>query len=102
DGFPGPAAPWIVRKTIGAAALRLMLISRRIPRGMPLPRAYRPREGLDAHSEAQAFRAAVERFASSHEPLAMHPLVGRCSRERWERYHCIHCAHHLSFAIPRS
>jgi hypothetical protein len=30
-----------------------------------------------------------------------HPLLGRLSPSQWERFHCLHCAHHLSFAVPK-
>ena len=33
-------------------------------------------------------------------PPAPHPFFGPLTRAEWTRLHCIHCAHHLSFALP--
>src|SRR5439155_23901382 len=71
-----------------------------IPEGVKLPAGFLPPRGLDAHHEAEALRVAIERFATAAAPFTSHPLVGKLDRARWERYHCIHCAHHLSFVVP--
>jgi hypothetical protein len=42
----------------------------------------------------------VQRFAAHAGPVADHPLAGKVSKEVWERFHRIHCAHHLSFTVP--
>ena len=42
----------------------------------------------------------IERFRSSPGPFDAHPLVGRMTPRQWEQFHCVHCAHHLSFALP--
>lgn len=99
DGFT-EKAPWLVRKTVGRLALWWVLRRGRFPQGMRAPQAYQPGPGADARSEAEALRAALGRFAAHPGPLAEHPLAGPVPREVWERFHCIHCAHHLSFALP--
>lgn len=43
---------------------------------------------------------AIERYRAHEGPLRPHPLFDRLSRDEWARMHCIHAAHHLSFAIP--
>ena len=32
--------------------------------------------------------------------MAMHPFFGAMTRPQWDHLHRIHCAHHLSFAVP--
>lgn len=99
EGFP-PLAPWIVRKTIGPIMVRRMLKTGRSPEGIKLPAAYLPKPGLDDRAEAEALKAALWHFASHTGPLSEHPAAGQLSRADWERFHCIHCAHHLAFVLP--
>jgi Protein of unknown function (DUF1569) len=37
---------------------------------------------------------------ASPPPVAPHRPFGFLTREEWDRFHCIHCAHHLGFAVP--
>ena len=99
DGFPGPVAPWIVRQTLGRAVRGLMLTPGRIMEGAPIPKNYRPAPTLDATAEVTALRAAIERFCSSQIECKPHPFLGWMSYKEWERFHCIHCGHHLSFVL---
>ncbi|HEY7091392.1 MAG TPA: DUF1569 domain-containing protein [Tepidisphaeraceae bacterium] len=102
DGFPGWTWPWVLRRTVGATLKKLMFANGRIMEGAPLPKKMRPIDGLDASAEAQQLREAIERFSAMPVPQEMHPMMGRLTREQWERFHCIHCAHHLSFALPQT
>lgn len=99
DGFPS-LTPWVVRKTIGPLFLRRILKTGRFPGGIKLPKAYLPKPGLDARAEAEALRAALWHFASHTGPLSDHPMAGQIARAEWERFHCIHYAHHLGFVLP--
>jgi hypothetical protein len=101
DGFPaGSQLPWLVQKTAGVLVMKVMLRTGRIMEGVKLPAKYLPPVGSDAREEASKLEAVIRRFESANGPLTSHPLFGGISREKWERYHCIHCAHHLSFVIP--
>lgn len=101
DGFP-PATrmPWIVRRTLGRMVLWHILRRNRFVEWMPAPADCQPKLGVDAVVEAEALRAALQRFAAHSGPLAEQPLYGPVDRAVWERFHCIHCAHHLGFAVP--
>ena len=101
EGFPDPPAPWILRVTLGSLARRSMLRGGPIPERMPLPARYRPGPGLDAVAEAERLREAITLFSACAAPAA-HPLVGPMSADEWTVYHCTHCAHHLSFAVPEA
>lgn len=71
-----------------------------IPEGLPQPEslaAYQP--GTEAE-EADRLRAALVAFEASPGPVAHHRYFGPLSPEQWKRLNCIHCAHHLSFAVP--
>lgn len=101
DGFPPEARlPWPIRATLGRFLLWRILRTGRFTERMPMPRKYKPAPGLDAVAEAEALRAALRRLKTHSGPLAEHPLRGVVTRTVWERFHCIHCAHHLSFANP--
>jgi hypothetical protein len=99
DGFPGRAAPWFIRQSAGKIILWLMLGTGRIAEGVKIPTEYLPRDDLDARREAENLVKAIERFLAAQTPFKSHPLVGQLSHARWQRYHCVHCAHHLSFAV---
>ncbi|MFO0951981.1 MAG: DUF1569 domain-containing protein [Isosphaeraceae bacterium] len=101
DKFPG-AFPWIVRATIGPIVFRRMLSQGRMPEGVWLPKNAVPKPGLDARAEAEALRAAVRLYQGHSGPMAVHPFFGRLSREQWDGLHKLHCAHHLSFALPKA
>lgn len=75
--------------------------SRRFPEGLeaPHPRLFPPAEA-DVQVQTEALREAIERFASAAGPFPGHPLLGRLDKGEWSQFHCIHCAHHLGFAIP--
>ena len=100
DGFPDKA-PWLVQRTVGVMVRGLMLGTGRIASGVRVPEAYLPKPGLEDAAEAAALRASIERFSTFTGMFAGHPLLGRMRRDQWERFHRIHCAHHLSFALPR-
>jgi len=99
DGFPSEAfPPRVIRKTFGRLLLWHILRTGRFPEGLRMPGRYEPAPAADARAEA--LRAALRRFLAHAGPLAEHPMRGVVSREVWERFHCIHCAHHLRFALP--
>jgi hypothetical protein len=101
DGFP-VRLPWFVRKLIGPLIVRRILKEGRMREGVKLPEKFVPRPGLDARAEAETLRAAIRLFGTHTDPHADHPLAGPLSHETWERLHCIHCAHHLGFALSET
>ncbi len=73
----------------------------RFPDGLEVPHpALSPRPDLDDHVEAETLRKAVARFESAPGPFPMHPILGPLDSTEWTRFHCIHAAHHLGFAVP--
>ena len=99
EGFP-VAAPWLVRKLIGPIAKRRILATGTVKEGIKLPQAYIPNSGLDDRAEAEALRATIRIFSGNSGPMAPHPFFGKLSVAEWHHLHCIHSAHHLSFAVP--
>jgi hypothetical protein len=96
DGF-AEQAPWLVRRTVGVVAGRFVLWTGWIPRGMPVPGGKPVVQLTGAAEEAAGLAEAIARFSAHSGIVAEHPMMGRFSKERWGRFHCVHCAHHLSF-----
>jgi Protein of unknown function (DUF1569) len=99
NGF-GVKAPWLIRMTLGRIFKRQLFQSGQMRAGIKLPEKFLPKNGLDSRAEAEALRAALERYSAHAGSLADHPMFGPMNRDEWTRLHCIHCAHHLSFVHP--
>lgn len=99
DGY-GFKAPWLIRKLVTPLAWRRILGSGRMPEGVKVPGSHLAESSLDARAEAEALRAALRGFASHTGAMADHPFFGPLSKDDYEKFHRIHCAHHLSFARP--
>jgi hypothetical protein len=93
---PDPAAP-----PVPEVFRQRFFQSGRFPDGRESPPMLVPIPGLDARTEAEVLRAAIERFTASAGPFSIHPRLGTLSNEEWNLFHRMHCAHHLGFACPR-
>lgn len=98
-GYPD-RMPWLFRQTIGRVARSRTLKAGRIPEGIKVPQRYLPSPGLDDRVETEELRATIALFDSAEGPPPSHPILGPLTRAEWARFHCVHCAHHLSFAWP--
>jgi hypothetical protein len=85
---------------VGEDEKHAVLASGRIPEGLPAPAEIVPPADLDPRAEAENLRDALAHFRASPGPVIPHRFFGYLSRDEWERLQCIHCAHHLSFAVP--
>lgn len=101
EGF-GVAVPWPIRVTLGQVIWRKVLRERKMRAGLKVPERFLPRPGLDDRAEVEALRAAIQAYDRYTGPMAPHPMFGAIGRDGWNRLHCIHCAHHLSFVLPRA
>jgi hypothetical protein len=82
-------------------ARRRFLHHGKFPEGMAAPlRVLIPEPDLDARTEADSLRDVIARFAAFAGPFPAHPRLGALTRDEWIRFHCMHCAHHLSFLVP--
>jgi hypothetical protein len=74
---------------------------RAFPEGRPVPLpVLEPDPDADARDAAEALRGAIARLDAFEGPWSTHMLLGAMSRDEWLQFHCVHCAHHLSFAHP--
>ena len=75
--------------------------ARAIPEGREVPVAVlAPDPVVDAREAAESLRDALARLESREGPWPSHPSLGAMARDEWHQFHCVHCAHHLSFARP--
>jgi len=79
---------------------REVLESGMIPEGLPAPPEILPAEALNEREEAEGLRAAIAHYKASKGPVIPHRIFGPLTKAEWDRIQCIHCAHHLSFAVP--
>ena len=74
-------------------------LTKGIPRGWTVDPNITPGDEVDLHDAVDALDAAVRRYVGHRGRLQAHPLFGTMPRETWDRVHCVHSAHHLSFVI---
>jgi hypothetical protein len=107
DGFPKApllARPvfWLVRHTVGKRMGRAMLAGGKMKTGIPTAPQSVPAPGGDDAAGVGRLRESIARWKAHAGPLHASPLFGGLTREQWEKGHLIHCAHHLSFLVPRA
>lgn len=98
----GRRGPWVLRAVIGPIIRRHILRTGRIPGGIKVPHPrLTPSAEADDRAEAESLRATIRLFLAEPGPFATHPSLGAMDADQWRRFHCIHCAHHLSFLRPK-
>lgn len=80
---------------------RLFFRRGRFPEGIEAPTPLLiPAPDVDVDTAAGRLREAIAGWDSADGPFPPHPRLGVMSREEWDRFQCMHCAHHLGFAVP--
>ena len=107
DGFPHASVPmrmmfFVLRHAAGRRILNRMLASGFMPAGSPTVPATVYKPGCDDADAVAQFRAVVERFQQHKGALHPSPVFGTLDAETATRLQRIHCAHHLSFLVPRN
>jgi hypothetical protein len=100
----GASSAWSrpLRRVFGPIVWRRIRRNGQLPEGVSAPDAVvpRPADELDLRAEVEALRGAIWAYAAHQGPIAEHPYFGKLDRADLDRFHCIHCAHHLSFTHP--
>lgn len=86
---------------VGEERKRAMLESGEVPEGLTTAPSFEPPDSLNDGEQAEELRRAIVHYQASPDPVVSHPRFGPLPRAEWDRFHCHHCAHHLSFAVPR-
>jgi hypothetical protein len=71
-----------------------------LPEGIQGPQEVMPTAPLGEREEAENLRKAIAYYKSSAGPVIPHRLFGPLTKPEWDQLQLIHCAHHLSFAVP--
>ena len=106
DGFPRAAAPiramlWVMKNTIGRSQLRKILASGSMPAGGPTLRETIPPPSGDETAAVDRLKRTVARFKDHTGPFHPSPLFGELDRDAATKLQLVHCAHHLSFLVPK-
>lgn len=106
DGFPKVPlllrpVLWLMKVTVGKRKLKTYLADQSFPTGAPtVPQSVPPATAEDADGVAK-LKAAVERFTTHTGPVKPSPLFGAMTKETAGHLQRVHCAHHLSFLVPK-
>ena len=94
-------APPSTSRPYSEALRRRFFRSARFPDGTEAPHPLLlPPADCDVDEQAKALARGIARLVSATGPFPDHPVLGPLDKAEWERFHCIHCAHHLGFGIP--
>ncbi len=100
DGFT-QKLPWIIRVLFGRMIFR-SIIRKGMGEGIKVPKGFLPGDARDDARAATELIELIERFRDHSGEYQPSPLFGQLTREEWTQLHLIHCAHHLSFLVPRN
>lgn len=107
DGFPPAPLPlrvmfWMMRNTVGKKLGRKMFEGGEMKPGLPTAPASVYEPGTDPAKAVAELRDTVARWQAHPEPLRPSPVFGPMTKDQYRKGHLIHCAHHLSYLVPRS
>jgi hypothetical protein len=106
EGFPRMPAPiravfWVLRKTVGRKKLLTYLNDRSFPAGKPTMPETVPPPGGDPREAVEKLRRSVDRLKGYTGTIVPSPLFGPMTKDEAVRMQLVHCAHHLSFLVPK-
>ncbi len=99
DGF-GVRHHLIMRRFFGRSALQRVFETDRLGSGFTVTVRLNPPGDCDQVDSTERLRRAISRYRAHRGALHFHPFFGALTRSEWDRLHCIHCAHHLRYAVP--
>ena len=106
EGFPKAPAPiravfWVLRKTVGRKKLLTYITTGSFPAGKPTMPETVPPPGGDPREAIGKLTASVERLKEYAGTIVPSPLFGPMTKDEAVRMQLVHCAHHLSFLVPK-
>jgi Protein of unknown function (DUF1569) len=107
EGFPRMPAPiraifWVARKTVGRKKLLTYITTGSFPAGKPTMPETVPPPGGDPRQAVEKLRKSVERLKAYTGTIVPSPLFGAMTKDEAVRMQLVHCAHHLSFLVPKT
>jgi len=106
EGFPKPPLPirmmlWMMKVTIGRPKLNKYLAEKAFPTGKPTIPETVYQTGGDPKEAVAKLNAAVRKFQAHKGDVHPSPLFGSMTKDECTRLQLVHCAHHLSFLVPK-
>ncbi|MDB5305881.1 MAG: hypothetical protein JWO38_83 [Gemmataceae bacterium] len=107
EGFPKVPSPirammWVMRHTIGKAKFRKIIDQRAMATGIPTIPQTVALPGSDAAAAVAKLKETAERFEAYAGGIHPSPFFGAMTKDDATRLQLVHCAHHLSFLVPKS
>jgi Protein of unknown function (DUF1569) len=104
EGFPVPLLLrpilWMMKVTVGKAKFRKYL-AEGMPAGKPTIPSTVAASDSDPVAAIAKLKQSVERFKAHTGAIIPSPLFGAMNKDEALRLQLVHCAHHLSFLIPK-
>jgi hypothetical protein len=100
--IPLPIVIKLLAPLAGPAIFRRTLKTRRMPTGVKAPPPFVPSENCDCTEAITHLKATIARARAFPGPMPRHPVFGQITPDQWREFILIHCAHHLSFLVPRA
>lgn len=107
EGYPEAPIPirwmlWAMRVTVGRSMLEKILRTGKMSSGGPtMKQTVHSADEFDDASAVHRLKEVIARFQDHRGPFCRSPLFGQLSGEEGLNLQLIHCAHHLSFLIPK-
>ena len=108
DGFPVASLPirWmmsLLRVTIGKRTKEKILATGKMSAGGPtLGQTVYKTDPADEELAVKRLMETIERFRNHNGPIHPSPIFGPMDKDTAGRFQRVHCAHHLSFLVPKS
>jgi hypothetical protein len=99
--LPARAIFWLVRVIFARRIMRKVL-AEGLPAGKPTLSQSVTQPGGDQGQAVEMLRKQVESFKGYTGEMHPSPLFGAMDKELATRLQLVHCAHHLSFLVPKS
>jgi hypothetical protein len=93
---------WLMRNTVAGPALRKALEKGELPTGQPTLTQSLTAPGGDPTAAVAKLKESVARFRAYTGPYQPSPLLGVLDAETGLKVQLVHCAHHLSFLVPKA
>jgi len=106
DGFPKAPLPvammlGLIRRTLGRKMFESYL-AKGMPAGKPTMTQSVPEPGGDPAAAVARLKAAAGRFRTHTGDIVPSPLFGKLTKDEALKLQLAHCAHHLSFLVPKT
>jgi Protein of unknown function (DUF1569) len=91
---------WLLRATVGKQMRTKILAGGFSAGGRTMPQTVFPPDG-DAPAAVAKLKEVAKQFAAHTGPIHPSPLFGALDKDEALRLQLMHCAHHLSFLVPK-